>query len=81
MACGTRVVSSSPCFSEAVSYALQKLQMSHMSLKEEQRLFMKAIFDEQDVFVWLPTGQETVSATKLDAIVVSTMEQAVYERA
>ena len=60
MACGTSVVSSSPCFSQAVSYALQKLQMSHISIKEEQRLSMKAIFDGQDVFVRLPTGQAKV---------------------
>ena len=47
---------SSPTFSECVSYALRKLQMSDISLKTEQRPSMKAIFDGQDVFVWLPTG-------------------------
>ena len=38
-------------------YAFQKLQVSHIYFKEEQRLSMKAIFDRQDVFIWLPTGQ------------------------
>ena len=52
------MLSSSPCFSEAVSY------------EEQHRLSMKAIFHEQDVFVlWLPTslptGQAKVFATKL----------------
>ena len=45
MACGGSVVSRSPSFSEAVSHALQKLQMSRVSLKEEQHLSMKAMFD------------------------------------
>ena len=48
--------SSGPNFSESVSYALQKLQMSHVTLKEEQRSSMKAAFDGHDVFMWLPTG-------------------------
>lgn len=48
--------SSSPTFSECVSYALLKLKMSDISLKAEQRSSMKAIFDGHDVFVWLPTG-------------------------
>ena len=47
---GLRVVSSIvvyTCFSEAVSYVLQKLHKSHKYLKEEQRLSIKAIFEGQ----------------------------------
>ena len=43
-------------FSDAVSYALKQLQMSHVSLKPEQRSSMEAIYDGHDVFMWLPTG-------------------------
>ena len=60
-----RVVSSSPCFSKAASYSLQNLEMSQIPRKEEQRLFLKIIFDEQDVFIWLPTSLTKVCATKL----------------
>ena len=40
-------------FSDAVSYALKQLQMSH---KPEQRSSMEAIYNGHDVFMWLPTG-------------------------
>ena len=43
-------------FSDAVSYALKQLQMSHVSLKPEQRSSMEAIYDGHDVFMWLPTA-------------------------
>ena len=43
-------------FASAVSYALGKLGLPHVTLKEEQRLAIKAIFDGRDVFVCLPTG-------------------------
>jgi len=43
-------------FSDAVSYALKQLQMSHVSLKPEQRSSMEAIYDGHDVFMRLPTG-------------------------
>ena len=59
MACSTvpgPFVSSSPSLSECIAYALLKLKMSHVSLKEEQRSSMGAIYDGDDVFVWLPTG-------------------------
>ena len=51
MACG-----SCRSFSESLSFALSSLQMSHVSLKPEQRSSMKAIYDGHDVFLWLPTG-------------------------
>ena len=45
-----------PELSECVSYALHKLQMTDITLKAEQRFAMEAIYNRQDVFVWLPTG-------------------------
>ena len=50
-ACSTSVVSSSPCFFEAVSYAFQKFPILHVYVA--------------DVFVWQPTGQAEVFTTKL----------------
>ena len=43
-------------FSQAVSYALGKLGKPQISLKEEQRPSIKAIYEGNDIFVWLPTG-------------------------
>ena len=43
-------------FSDAVSYTLQQLQMSHVSLTPEQRSSMEAIYDRHNAFMWLPTG-------------------------
>ena len=48
--------SSCPELLECVSYALQKLQMTDITLKAEQHSDMEAIYNRQDVFVWLPTG-------------------------
>ena len=48
--------SSCPELSECVSYALHKLQMTDITLKAEQHSAMEAIYNRQDVFVWLPTG-------------------------
>ena len=48
--------SSCPELSECVSYALHKLQMTAITPKVEQRSAMEAIYNRQDVFVWLPTG-------------------------
>ena len=43
-------------FDEALSYSLSQLGLPHLSLKEEQRLAVKAVYEGRDVFVWLPTG-------------------------
>ena len=48
--------SSCPELSECVFYTLQKLQMTDITLKAEQPSAMEAIYDRQDVFVWLPTS-------------------------
>ena len=43
-------------FSSAISYALEKLGVPDLILKEEQRLSIQAVYDGKDVFIWLPTG-------------------------
>ena len=43
-------------FAECVSYALCQLKMESVTLKEEQRSAMEAVYNGYDVFVWLPTG-------------------------
>ena len=49
--------SSCPELVECVPYALHKLQMTNTTLKAEQcSAAMEAIYNCQDVFVWLPTG-------------------------
>ena len=40
-------------FSDAVSYALKQLQMSHVCLKPEQLSSMGAVYDGHDVFMSL----------------------------
>ena len=45
-----------PELSECVSYALHKLQRTDIPLKTEQHSAMEAIYNHQDVFVWLSTG-------------------------
>ena len=42
-------------FSEALSYALRRLKMTRMTVKEEQRSSMRAVYEGSDVFVWLAT--------------------------
>ena len=42
-------------FSEALSYALQRLKMTRMTVKEEQRSSMRAVYEGNGVFVWLAT--------------------------
>ena len=43
---------------DSLSYALVKLQMSHIDLKPKQRSAMEAMLDGRDTFVWLPTGYD-----------------------
>ena len=50
--------------SECVSYALQKLLMNDITLITEQCFAMEAIYNRQDVFVWLPTGYGRVCVIK-----------------
>ena len=43
-------------FTTSVTYALSCLKSGGMKLKEKQLEAMKAIYDGNDVFLWLPTG-------------------------
>ena len=52
MACS----SSCPELSEHVSYTLHKLQMTDITLRAEECSAMEAIYNRQNVFVWLPTN-------------------------
>ena len=45
--------------SPSVSYALSQSQMADISLKEEQRSSMEAIYNGHNVFVWL--GSQAVT--------------------
>ena len=40
-------------FEDSVVYALTA---SHLTLKEEQKRSVQAVYEGNDVFVWLPTG-------------------------
>ena len=58
-------------FSEALTYALRRLKMTRMTVKEEQRSSMRAVYEGSDVFVWLATywlWQEPVVASYLLAM-------------
>ena len=48
--------SGSENFSQAVLYAFWKLGTPHLSLKQKQCSSIKAVYDRNEVFVWLPTG-------------------------
>ena len=43
-------------FRRAVEYALLRLGQGGITLKEEQKQAIKAIYNGRDAFVWLPTG-------------------------
>jgi len=46
----------SSCSQNSVTYALSKLQMLHLKLKEEQEKAICTVYEGKDVFVLLPTG-------------------------
>ena len=48
--------SSSQNFLDGVNYALSKLGISHMKLKDQQKQVIMAAYDGKDVFVFLPIG-------------------------
>ena len=56
MPCSVSKSSGGSSFSEALSYALRRLEMTQITVKEEQRSSMRAVYEGSDVFVWLPTG-------------------------
>jgi len=43
-------------FESSLLFALEKLGRREVSLKEEQRLAVRAIYDRKDTFLCLPTG-------------------------
>ena len=45
------MASSSDTFSSALSYALERLGMPNLTLKEEQRKSLKAVYQGNSVFV------------------------------
>ena len=56
MACSVSENSGGSSFSGALSYALRRLKMTRITVKEEQRSSMRAVYEGSDVFMWLPTG-------------------------
>ena len=56
MACSVSKGSGGSSFSEALSYAFRRLEMTQITVKEEQCSCMRAVYEDSDVFVWLPTG-------------------------
>ena len=49
------MASSSDTFSSALSYALELLGTPNLTLKEEQRKSLEAVYQGNSVFIWLPT--------------------------
>ena len=43
-------------FSSSLSYALSCLKCEQMKLKDKQVEAIRAVYDGEDVFLWLPTG-------------------------
>ena len=43
-------------FERALCYALAKLKKDDLQLKDEQRAAIRHVYQEKDVFLWLPTG-------------------------
>ena len=43
-------------FDQSISYALQRLGCPAITLKVEQRVSVKSMYDGKDIFLWLPTG-------------------------
>ena len=50
------MASSSDTLSSALSYALELLGKSNLTLNEEQWKSLKAVYQGNSVFVWVPTG-------------------------
>ena len=50
------MASSSDTFSSALSYAIERLGMPNLTLKEEQQKSLEAVYQGNSEFVWLPTG-------------------------
>ena len=54
--CSQSRSSSSPSFNDGVCYALSQLGKASLKLKDQQVEAISAVYDGNDVFVFLPTG-------------------------
>ena len=45
-----------PAFEQGLAFALQKVGKGHLTLKKEQVSAICCAYDQEDVFIWLPTG-------------------------
>ena len=52
-------------FSSALAYALSCVKRSHLVLRDKQLDTLRMLYKGNDVFLWVPTGYESLSATKL----------------
>ena len=50
------MVGSSDTFSSALSYALERMGMTNLALKEEQLKSLVPVYQGKSVFLWLLTG-------------------------
>ena len=46
-------------FNRSFSYTLPCFECTSMTLKLEQRASVKSIYEEKDLFLWLPTGKQS----------------------
>lgn len=54
--------SSSEVFTAALAYSLDELRLTNVSLKEEQRVAIKAVYEGRDTFICLPTFCDRLQA-------------------
>ena len=45
-----------PAFEQGLAFALRKVGKGHLTLKKEQVYAIRCAYEQEDVFVWLPTG-------------------------
>ena len=56
MAMATAQVTEDRLFTDALSYALSRVGLSSIALKQEQLTAIRYLYQRKDVFLWLPTG-------------------------
>ena len=52
----TAQVTEDRLFTDALSYALSRVGLSSIALKQEQLTAIRYLYQRKDVFLWLPTG-------------------------
>ena len=45
-----------PAFEQGLAFALRKVGNGHLTLKKEKVYAIRCAYDQEDIFVWLPTG-------------------------